>query len=140
MKKCANCNFESPDAATSCPACSTDSFITSSPEALGHIISPAEQVFWERMTFRHFAVFFMRLQAFWLFFDAIVEASYLVGYLSPESPHFIFTLTSKMIIVRMMMHIALAIFCLRYADRIVSWFIKDIVPKTPPDTVQKTAC
>ena len=134
MKKCANCEFESPDEAMSCPSCSTDAFVTSSPEALGHIISPAEQSFWERMTFRQFAVFFIRLQAFWLFFYAIIDASYLTEYLSTESPHFIFTLRSKMIIVRVAMHLALAIFCLRYADRIVSWFIKDIVPKMPPNT------
>jgi hypothetical protein len=129
MKKCANCGLESPDEALSCPSCSTDSFVTSSPEALGHIISPAEQSFWERMTFRHFAVFFIRLQAFWLFFYAIIDASYLVEYLSPEPPHFIFTLRAKMIVVRVAMHVALAIFCIRYADRIVSWFVKDIIPK-----------
>jgi len=81
------------------------------------------------MKFRHFAVVFIRLQAFWLFFYAIIDASYLVEYLSPEPPHFIFTLRAKMIVVRVAMHVALAIFCIRYADRIVSWFIKDIIPK-----------
>lgn len=131
MKKCANCGFESPDEAISCPSCSTDAFVTSSPEALGHIISPAEQSFWERMTFRHFAVFFIRLQAFWLFFYAISDATYLTDYLIPEPPHLIFTLGAKMIVVRVAMYVSLAIFCLRYADRIVSWFVKDIIPKSP---------
>src|SRR5271168_5305684 len=68
MKKCANCGFESPDEALSCPSCSTDAFVATSPEALGHIISPEEQRFWERMTFRQFAVFLIRLQAVWLLF------------------------------------------------------------------------
>ena len=130
MKKCANCGLESPDEVMSCPSCSTDAFISSSPEALGHIISPAEQSFWERMTFRQFAVFFIRLQAFWLFFYAIIDASYLVEYLSADPPHFIvFTLRAKMIVVRVAMHVALAIFCIRSADRIVSWFVKYIIPK-----------
>jgi hypothetical protein len=132
MKKCANCGFESPDEASSCPSCSTDAFVTSSPEALGHIISPAEQRFWERMTFRHFAVFFIRLQALWFFFYAIFDASYITDYWIPDPPQLIFTLGAKMIVVRVAMHVAFGIFCLRYADRIVSWFVKDIIPKPPP--------
>ena len=83
MKKCANCAFESPDEAMSCPSCSTDTFISTSPEALGHIISPEEQQFWERMTFRQFAIFLIRLQALWLFFYAVIDASYLTDYLTP---------------------------------------------------------
>ena len=65
MKNCANCGFESEDEVLSCPACTTDAFVSSSPEALGHIISPQEQRFWERMTFRQFAIFLLRLQALW---------------------------------------------------------------------------
>lgn len=85
------------------------------------------------MSFRQFAVFFLRLQSLWLFYYAVTDATYLADYLSPDPPHFIFTLGSKMIIARVALHIVLAIYCLRYADRIVSWFVKDIVPKTPPD-------
>lgn len=131
MKKCANCGLESPDQAMSCPSCSTDAFVSTSPEALGHIISPAEERFWERMTFRQFAIFFIRLQALWLFFYAVIDASYFVEYLIPDRPYAVFTIHSKMILVRVAMHIALAIYCLRYADRIVSWFVKDIIPKSP---------
>ena len=44
---------QNPDEAASCQACSTTTFVSSSPEAIGgHIISPAEGRFWERMTFR----------------------------------------------------------------------------------------
>ena len=133
MKKCANCGFESPDEAISCPSCSMDTFFAASPEALGHIISPAEQGFWERMTFRQFAVFLIRLQAFWFFFYALIEASYLTDYFSTEPPHLTFTFHAKMIVVRVAMHVAMGIFCIRYADRIMSWFVKDIVPQMPPN-------
>jgi hypothetical protein len=126
MKKCANCGFESSDDALSCPSCSTDTFISTSLEALGHIISPEEQRFWDRMTLRHFAIFLIRLQALWLFFGAVVDASYLTDYL-PHGVHF--TPHANMIVVRAALHVALGIICLRYADRIISWFVKDILPK-----------
>jgi len=128
MKKCANCGFESPDEAMSCPSCSTDAFVSTSPEALGHIISPAEERFWERMTFRQFAIFFIRLQSFWLFFYAVIDASYLTDYLMP---YVHFTPHAYMIVLRVALHLAVGVFCLWYADRIVSWFVKDIIPKSP---------
>jgi hypothetical protein len=128
MKKCANCGLESPNEMISCPACSTDTFVSSSPEALGHIISPEEQRFWERMTFRQFAIFLIRLQALWFIFSGVVNATYLLEYLMPYTH---FTRYSFLIVLRVVLHFAFAIICLRYADRIVSWFAKDIIPKTP---------
>ena len=130
MKKCANWGFESPDETLRCPACSTDAFVSSSPEALGHIISPEEQRFWERMTFRHFAIFFIRLQALWFILDVFLEITYLLPYLTARH----FTTDASMIVLRGALYLALAIVCLRYADRIVSWFVKDVVPRTPPNT------
>ena len=85
MKKRANCGFECHDEMLSCPSCSSDAFVTSSPEALGHIISPEEQRFWERMTFRQFAVFLIRLQALWLLFSALIDAIYLAEYLAHKT-------------------------------------------------------
>jgi hypothetical protein len=126
MKKCVNCGFESPDEAISCPSCSIDTFISTSPEACGHIISPEEQRFWERMTFRQFAVFLIRLQALWLLSEAVVNASYLTDYLIPNVH---FTPHACMIVVRVAFYVALAIICLRHAERVISWFVKDIVPK-----------
>jgi hypothetical protein len=128
MKKCVNCGFENNNEALSCPSCSTDTFVSSSPEALGHIISAEEHRFWERMTFRQFAVFLIRLQALWLIFEAINYSTYLTDYLT-TSPHF--TRYAWMILFRTILHLAMAIICIRYADRIVSWFVKDIIPKTP---------
>ena len=126
MKKCVNCGFESADETISCPSCSADTFTSTSPEALGHIISPEEQRFWERMTFRQFAVFMIRLQALWLIFSAVNYVTYLTDYLTPY-PHF--TRYAWMIVFRVVLHLAMAIICIRYADRIVSWFVRDIIPK-----------
>jgi len=134
MKKCANCGFESPDETLNCPSCTTDAFISSSREAAGHIISPEEQRFWERMTFRQFAIFFIRLQSLWLLFNAVIDASYLVEYLTP---YLHLTLHAKMLVVRVALHIAFAVLCLRYADRIVSWFVKDVIPKMSPVAAQE---
>ena len=130
MKKCANCGFECHDDMLSCPSCSSDAFVTTSPEALGHIISPEEQRFWERMTFRQFAVFLIRLQALWFISTAVIDVTYLLEYLVPDVH---FTRYTFYIMVRVVVHIALAIICISYADRIVSWFVKDIIPK--PSTI-----
>ena len=72
-----------------------------------------------------------RLQALWLLFYAVIDATYLTDYLIPNVH---FTPHANMIVVRVALHVALAIICLRYADRIVSWFVKDIIPK-PPKTL-----
>ena len=126
MKKCVNCGFESADEAVRCPTCSTDTFTSTSPEALGHIISPEEQRFWERMTFRQFAVFIIRLQALWLLFSSVIEATHLLPYLMA---HQRFSTYPFLILLRGALYLAFAIICLRYAERIVSWFVKDIIPK-----------
>ena len=42
-----------------------------------YVISTEEQRFWERMTFRQFAILIIRVQAVWLLFDAVVEGTYL---------------------------------------------------------------
>jgi hypothetical protein len=132
MKNCANCGFECHDEMLSCPSCSSDAFVSTSPEALGHVISQEEQRFWERMTFRQFAVFLIRLQALWFLFYAVVYSTYLLEYLPPYH----FTRYAWLILLRAIMHIALAVTCLRYADRIVSWFVKDIIPKTQPKRME----
>jgi hypothetical protein len=131
MKKCANCGSENPDDAIDCPVCSTDTFISSSPEAVGgHIISPEEQRFWERMTFRQFAVFFIRIQALWFIVSAVLYAVDLIPYLFP---YLHFTRYALLIALRVGLNVAGAVVCIRYADRIVSWFVKDVIPRASPN-------
>ena len=80
------------------------------------------------MTFRQFAVFLIRLQALWFISTAVIDVTYLLEYLVPDVH---FTRYTFYIMVRVVVHIALAIICISYADRIVSWFVKDIIPKPP---------
>jgi hypothetical protein len=139
MKKCANCGFECHDEMLSCPSCSSDAFVTTSPEALGHIISPAEQHFWQRMTFRQFTIVFIRFQSLFFLAYAIEDATYLIMDISSlhnlsglgysDERHYVFWR-----LFTLLWHLAAFIACIRYADRIASWLIKDIIPKSPPNT------
>jgi hypothetical protein len=140
MKKCVNCGFENSDEATSCQSCSAETFVASSPDAIGgHIISLAEQRVWERMTFRQFAILFIRFQAIWFLPYAIDDVTYLatalanlhnvVGVAYSEERHYIFRL-----VFSIFWHVAAFIAFIRYAERIASWLIKDIIPKSPPNT------
>ena len=139
MKKCANCGDQNPDDAMSCQACSTTTFIGSSPEAIGgHIISPAEGRFWERMTFRQFAILFVRIQALWLLFNALIDATYLPRFFTSPTPGAYYTSLSPaarsdlfMLILRLALNVAGGIACIQFADRIISWLVKDTIPKPP---------
>src|SRR5437870_5231560 len=88
MKHCPYCGKEYADDAAVCP-------IDGNPlERVGaqptepppldvsshNAISPAERHFWERMTFRQFAILMVRLQAVWLLFYAVVDVTYLPRY------------------------------------------------------------
>jgi hypothetical protein len=155
MKTCANCGIQNPDDAVSCQACSTTTFISSSPEAIGgHIISTTEQYFWQRMTFRQFAVVFVRMQAIWFLFNGIIYLTYLPTYFPSLQEIFsstrirpIMDTRAFMEVLRIAMHFAAAIVCIQFADRIVSWLVKDMVPNmlskssesTPPDAGSSTS-
>ena len=137
MKTCANCGIQNPDDAMRCQACSTTTFISSSREAIGgHIISAEEQRFWQRITFRQFGVFFIRMQSVWFIFYTVYNLTYLPSYF----PHFneivsgdrrypLFDTRAFMEVLRIAMNFAAAIACIQFADRIVSWLVKDMVPK-----------
>jgi hypothetical protein len=140
MKKCANCGFENPDDETNCKSCSTDTFVGSSPEAAGgNIISPEEQHFWERMTFRQFAIFFIRFEAIWFLAYAIDEATYLPSFfagLHRAVSDLAYSSERNAIFwafVRIVWHVAASIACIRYADRIASWLVRDVIPRQGPN-------
>ena len=141
MKKCVNCGSENPDEVTNCQSCNTETFVTSSPEAVGgHIISPEEQRFWERMTFRQLAILFIRFQSIWFLTYAFDEAIFMPSYVSrlhsavsalavADASRAIWGL-----VLRMICHIATAIAVFRYADRIASWLVRDKITNQPPVT------
>jgi len=151
MKKCTYCGLENPDEAVMCSTCHTEFVTTLQPspsEPNGeHVISPAEQRFWERMTFREFAILMVRLQALWILFPVIIELTYLPGYLStffpasrfdvlpPELKH---TFYLALLRIGLRVVVAVAAFC--YAERLLSWLVRESVAKQPPNkSLQATA-
>ena len=85
MKKCIYCGLENADDAVMCTTCQTE-FVTTPgglPPSLRseYLITPDEWRYWNRMTFRQFAVFIVRLAALWCFFEAALEATTLVEYM-----------------------------------------------------------
>lgn len=153
MKHCTYCGKEYPDELETCP---TDGHRLQrvgdmqDPESRGPkaepkaMISSEEKRFWERMTFREFGVFLIRLQAVWFVFYAIYGLTYLPSYF--PSLHEIFSsdrlrpimdFRAFLEILRILLHVAGAVACIQYADRIVSWLVKDLVPNQQPDSADE---
>ncbi len=148
MKNCSYCGKEYSDEMEVCP---TDGkslqragqVETPMPGTLKierhEMVSPEEQRFWRRMTFRQFAILMVRLQAVWLLFYAAVDATYLSRYfnlwttassyaaLSPAG-----RLDLLMLILRVIMHVAAAVALIQHAEKVLSWLVKDSIPKEPP--------
>ena len=102
------------------------------------VISPEEQRFWERMTFREFTILFLRLQALWLLFNAAIEVTYLPSYFIGRSPFSSFASGSPalssgffLVLFRIILHVAAALAVVQFSGRIVSWFAKDLFSRTP---------
>ncbi|HEX7653227.1 MAG TPA: hypothetical protein VF607_06955 [Verrucomicrobiae bacterium] len=131
MKHCVNCGCETADEMLQCPRCSLDSFATDSPDALGHKLSQAEHHFWQGMTFWRFGVILIRLQAIWFFFFGLIDLTYITDYISPYFPYLQLSFHGKMLLVRLALNFAFGIFCLRYAGPLLSWLVKDMVPRLP---------
>ncbi|HEV7925722.1 MAG TPA: hypothetical protein VGR14_10215 [Verrucomicrobiae bacterium] len=136
MKKCSDCGVEYPDEATQCVTCHTDlNAPSASPEQdfkTEPVMSPEEQQFWERMTFRQFTILLLRLQALWLVFDAVVEVTYLPPYFvgfnalstyASRSPAL--GLGFFLALLRIILHVAAALALVMYSERVVSWFARD---------------
>ena len=143
MKKCNYCGFENPDDAVQCGTCQTA--LMAPPQttqlALGgqYVNSPDEQRFWERMTFRQFAILMVRLQAVWLLFEAVIEVTYLPRYFTRVRGALNYTplyreLNSDLFlaILRIILHVAAALALIQFAERVLSWLVKDAIPKQTP--------
>ena|SRR5882672_7365084 len=149
MKKCTYCGVENPDDAQKCGTCHTALVVPSEPthpEPSGEfVISPEEQGFWARMTFRQFAILMIKLQAVWMLFYALVDATYLSRYFSFSSTVSSYSALSPgarldllMLVLRIIMHVAAAVALIQHAERVLSWLVKDSIPK-PNQTMQATA-
>jgi hypothetical protein len=151
MKKCTYCGLENPDEAVMCSTCHTEfvALLKHSPsEPSGeHVISPAEQQFWERMSFKEFAVLMVKLQALWVLYPALVEMTYLPGYLStffpasrfdvlpPELKH-----TFYLALLRIALRVVVAVAAFCYAEQLLSLLVRGQVAKQPlNNSLQATA-
>jgi hypothetical protein len=146
MKKCNYCGFENPNEAVQCVTCHTPLVVpsqTAQPEPSGeYVISPEEKCFWERMTFRQFAILMIRLQAVWLLFYAVIDATYLPRYFSLSSRSPLYTqisFTVFLAILRIILHVAVAVALIQHAERVLGWLVKDCIPKPPPPALEPTA-
>jgi hypothetical protein len=142
MKKCSYCGLENPDEATQCMTCLTDLVAPSASGQSGAKtesgMSPEEQRFWQRMTFRQFTILFLRLQAVWLLFNAAVELTYLplyfprnYGVSSYSARYSGLPLSFFLMLLRIILHVAAALAVVQYSERIVSWFARDWIPTQP---------
>jgi hypothetical protein len=139
--KCTYCGRENPNNATLCQGCGAEfggpAMPASAQSETGYVISPAERRFWECMTFRQFAIFLIRLQSIWLLFNAIEMATYSLTYVHFYKPSYSFLHVELrsgfyMYLFRLILHVAAAVACIQKAEWIVSWFVKDLVPKEAP--------
>jgi hypothetical protein len=137
MKNCLACGCANADSASRCQACDTKTFVSSSPEAVGgHIISPDEKTFWERIGFSQFAVIFIRVEALWFVFNALNLVTYLPSYLRVSggvvSPADGFEQRAYFFLFRIACNIAAALVCFRYASNIAHWLINKLPMSTLP--------
>ena len=141
MKQCPYCGKEYTDEMEVCP---TDGNrlqrvgVTETPEPVLPeiaVISPEEQRFWERMTFRQFAVLTIRLQALWLLFYAAYNLTYLPGYIRRSNETGSYSVMSSsmkfelfLAILRIVLYAAAGIALIQHCDRMLSWLVKDLIP------------
>lgn len=140
MKTCPYCGLQNSDEATQCETCHAK---LAEPEAeiwpgprRGYVVSPQEQRFWDRMTFRDLALVFLRIQALWLFLDAAVDATYVPRMLSrwlnatPHSSYWVEVGRDLFwLVVRIALYASGGLAAILYSERFLGWLVKDWVAK-----------
>ena len=155
MKKCPYCGSVYPDSVEVCPADLNrlDAINANSLPQRQNLPSQqpdpaAEQRFWEHMTFRHFGVLIIRLQAAWFLFYAVLDATYVPSYVVRitsifSMPHFYQPgLSAFLALFRVILHIVMAVLCITCAESILSWLVRHMIPKASssdsPNSNQQT--
>jgi hypothetical protein len=149
MKKCPYCGLENADDAVTCTTCRTE-FVASPtplPEALSneYLISPEEWRYWNRMTFRQFAVVIVRLAALWCFFEAVLELVSIVRYtltlpymLSTSRYGSPFGMDFYVFVLRVGIRVVAGFLLIFNGEKILSWLVKDGVQRQPPEISRPT--
>jgi hypothetical protein len=146
MKKCIYCGLENADNAVFCTTCHTQ-FVSTPAGSLPslrneHLISPEEWRFWNRMTFRQFAVVIVRLAALWCFFEGALEAAILVRYVmvipflmsSPGYPGYPYAMTELFVpVLRVGLCVVTGFILFSGGERILSWLVRGAVQRQPPE-------
>jgi hypothetical protein len=129
MKKCPDCGLENPENASQCNTCHTSLLPPADLEKSEPPID--EKLLWGRMTFKQFAIFFIRLQALWLIFYTVDVATYLPNYafrLSEYSPGTNGFMDAKMTLffglLRIILHGAAALALILYGEKLLSFLVK----------------
>lgn len=148
MKKCIYCGLENADDAVVCTTCHTEFVATPGglPPSLRneYLISPEEWRFWNRMTFRQFAVVIVRLAALWCFFEAALEATTLAQYMvilpflmsstRSYSPY-PYAMVSQLFlpVLRIGVCVVAGFVLFFNAARVLSWLVRGDVRRQPPE-------
>jgi hypothetical protein len=144
MKNCTCCGKEYPDDLEACPIDGHALRRVGGPEfqdeakaevAPLDAVSPEEKTFWERMTFRQVAILFIRIQAIGFLFNAAIDLTYLPRYLDFWSYRSSYSemsgrakLDLLLLVLRILMNVAVAFALIQHSDKILRWFLKDLVP------------
>jgi hypothetical protein len=143
MKTCPYCGLENPDQALQCGTCHTALSIPPPPlpERKGeYVMPPEERRFWERITFRQFALLMVRLQAVWFLYYAVLDLTYLPYYLTELHRALGYPSAAAaarrdlfFALLRVILSITAAAALIQNADRLLSWLVKDWFAKQPSD-------
>ncbi len=151
MKTCAYCGLENSDAAVECETCRTPlPEVSQAPsDAVSQaLVSTQESAFWARMNFKQFALLMVRLQAVWMIFFGVLDATYLPRYFMRwihASGYGAAGVSGELkrdfalALFRVVLYFAGAMALIRYAERFLSWVVRDWVAQqtenvTPPST------
>ena len=148
MKRCPYCGGDYPDEVEVCAADGTPLEAVGAPETADSFppnkeseftISSEEQRFWNQMTFRDFAALFLRIQSLWLFFYALQDVTYLSRYINLSNSTSSYSglspsakLELLLLLLRIIMNIAVGLAIIKYAERVLSWLVKDWISNQPP--------
>lgn len=149
MKQCPYCGLQNDDTAIECVTCHTALPTEASfpaPETKPvPVISPQEARFWQRMNFHKFAILLVKLQGVWLLLNAVVELTYLPRYISRwllGSSYSVLSSEMKrdaaLMVFRLVLYGGVGLALIQYAERFLSWLVKDWVAQeavNPPAPV-----